>query len=142
MFDSKCNGDGKEKKVIERNKSIPDIILQCLMGFCLVYVAYKVIYRPMVYGVDIVMYTLINVGVASLIYMVLNKLYYILHDEYKTMSIVRINIEFAISFSITLMLAIKLGQSLYYSKGYFIFVCVLMIIDSWISLLGLKSRYN
>lgn len=140
MFDSKCRQvETKESNKISL-KGLADIGMQTAMASSLVYVAYKLIYRPFVLGVDIVGYALVDIGMACLVYLVLNRLFGLMHNTCKETSLVALGVENVITYGLNLILAFKMGYSLYYSRSCFIFVCTLILVNIVLTCIGIKKR--
>lgn len=151
-MDMKCNditGSETIKKDLKLKQDLLCYTMQFGMIACLIYLAYIVAYRPLVYGVDIVPYTYVKIGVAYLLYSLFNGLYKVIackdfnsgsfkfkeeegmYITFTSLSIIVINI----------VLAIKCLDNLFAYKLTYLNILVVVILLH-MSLIILDKRYK
>lgn len=151
-MDMKCNDMAGLETIKKGSKLKQDLfcyIMQFGMIACLIYLAYTVAYRPLVYGIDIVPYTYVKLGVAYLMYSLFNGLYKVSACKDFTSGSFKIKEEdgMCITFTslsiivINSVLAIKCLDNLFSYKLTYLNILVLVILLH-MSLIILSKRYK
>lgn len=126
---SKVNGNNNLGVAILQNG------LQVIMSICLIIIAYKLIYRPLSFGVDILPYTLVDCSKILLGYGLCDCLYNFIALKYTDNTKAKgIQISTIIILIINLTLAFNVAPTIYYNIWYISVVFTYVIISTVITL--------